>query len=307
MLKELDFQKACISACARATGKSPTSVSKVLEMYASSPDFNLVFESNPILEAILAFESGVSFGKRFAPQPSATQYTALSVFKDLPDAPDMVVIPSGNFMMGSDHNPHERPIHPVSIKAFAIGKTPVTQAQWIAVMGKNPSNFKSAETANHPVENISWNDTQEYIQKLNSLTGQTYRLPSDSEWEYACRSGSTGKWCFGDDAALLPDYAWFYLNSDDSTRAVGQKKPNAFGLYDMHGNVWEFCQDVWSDTYEDAPSDGSANKKRDTGRRVSRGGSWNYFANYARSAFRDGDYTTYRSNNLGFRLARMLP
>ena len=306
MLKELDFQKACISACARATGKSPASVSKVLEMYASSPDFNLVFETNPILEAILAFESGVSFGKRFAPQPSATQYTALSVFKDLPDAPEMVVIPTGQFMMGSDHT-YEGPIHPVSIKAFAIGKTPVTQAQWQAVMGNNPSHFVSNITENYPVERVNWNDTQEYIKKLNAITGQTYRLPSESEWEYACRAGSTGKWCFGDDPIQLQQYGWYGENSNEVTHAVGQKKPNAFGLYDMHGNVWEWCQDIWSDTYEGAPTDGTADEEGNTRLRVNRGGSWNVIAGITRSASRSWDGAAYFYNNHGFRLARMLP
>ena len=306
MLKELDLQEACILACSYATGKSAEAVSKVLSTYVSSPNFILAFESNPILDAILAFEVGVSFGKRFAPKSSPTP-AALSVFRDLLDAPEMVVIPSGEFKMGGDHRANEAPIHHVQIKTFAIGKTQVTQAQWIAVMGKNPSHFKSAETANHPVENISWDDTQEYIQKLNSLTGQTYRLPSESEWEYACRAGTLGKWSCGNDAILLSDYAWLHTNSNNSTHPVGKKKPNAFWLFDMNGNVFEWCQDAWSKNYEKAPADGSANEQGDNVRRVLRGGCWSSSEINLHSANRSNNGRQYRKNYAGFRLARMLP
>ena len=225
----------------------------------------------------------------------------------------MVVIPAGEFIMGgreinySEYKDRELPLHRVKVSQFAMGKTPVTQAQWKAVMGNNPSNFQGAGCEQCPVESVSWDDVQEYISKLNALTGQRYRLPSEAEWEYACRAGSKGEWCFGDDESQLSDYAWYAKNSESKTHPVGQKRPNAFGLYDMHGNVWEWVQDSWNPNYLGAPTDGSAWTTGDGGQRVSRGGSWDDNAINARSAVRYGLVSTVRNDNLGFRLARMLP
>jgi len=139
--------------------------------------------------------------------------------------PEMVLLPGGSFQMGSTHDSNEQPVHTVRVTSFAMGKYPITQAQWKKVMGSNPSRFSSGGDQ-RPVEQVNWDDAQAFIQKLNQQTGQSYRLPSEAEWEYACRAGSTGKWCFGDDESQLKHYAWYDDNSGDQTHPVGEKKPN---------------------------------------------------------------------------------
>jgi len=216
-------------------------------------------------------------------------------------------IPAGQFLMGSplEEGGHENGEvqHAVELSAFAMMTTQVTQAQWEAVMGTNPSRFKGAD---RPVEQVSWGDVQVFIQKLNEQDpGKGYRLPTEAEWEYACRAGSTGKWCFGDDEARLGDYAWIDANAMGTTHPVGQKKANAWGLHDMHGNVREWCQDWYGDypggsvTNPTGASSGSS--------RVYRGGGWNYAAGGCRSAIRSSYDPSYRHFNLGFRIARNLP
>ena len=133
-----------------------------------------------------------------------------------------------------------------------MGKYPVTQKQWKKVMGNNPSNFKGED---RPVESVSWEDVQEFVKKLNEKEGtDKYRLPSEAEWEYACRAGTQTRYSFGDDESKLNEYAWYDKNSGSETHPVGQKKPNSWDLYDMHGNVWEWVQDRWHDKYKGAPS-----------------------------------------------------
>ena len=142
--------------------------------------------------------------------------------------------------MGSDAGgSREQSAHRIEIsQAFYLGKYEVTQAQWKDVMGKNPSGFKGD---NRPVEEVSWEDVQEFIRRLNAREqGVTYRLPTEAEWEYAARAGSTTAYSFGDDTLQLGEYAWYWENADGTTHPVGQLKPNAWGLYDMHGNVWEW-------------------------------------------------------------------
>ncbi len=201
----------------------------------------------------------------------------------LNDVPlEMVYLPGDTFKMGSPKGKgydSERPQHDVTVPGFFIGKYQITQVQWQAVMGNNPAHFKGD---NLPVEQVSWEDAQEFCRRLSQLTGEAYRLPSEAEWEYACRAGTTG-----DYAGELDKLAWYDKNSGQKTHPVGEKEPNAFGLYDMHGNVWECCEDVWHGNYQGAPSDGSAWVKDSKQQpRVVRGGSWRFINGYCRSASR---------------------
>ena len=211
--------------------------------------------------------------------------------------PQMLPIPAGVFFMGSNINSEEKPIHKVNVSAFQMAKTEVTQAQWQAIMGSNPSNFNKC--ADCPVENVSWGDTQAYLQKLNEKTGQLYRLPSESEWEYACRAGGTHEYCGGDNLDIV---AWTSGNSARKTRPVGQLQANDFGLYDMSGNVWEWVQDCWNENYLGASLEGKSMDTGDCGRRMRRGGSWINGPQVARSAFRFRSYASERGNYLGFRI-----
>ena len=243
------------------------------------------------------------------PTPVARPVQPGTTFKDCDDCPEMVVIPSGTFMMGTKGDPFakipspkdEQPQHAVSIRSFSIGKYEVTQEQWYSVMGKTPSNFKGRTL---PVERVSWNDTQEFIQKLNAKTGKTYRLPTEAEWEYTARAGSQTAFSFGDNESELGKYAWFNDNSSGQTHPVGEKQPNAFGLFDMHGNVWEWTQDCWNENYVGAPNDSSAWTQGDCSRRVLRGGSWNNNPQVLRSAVRSEGTTAIRLYSYGFRVAR---
>jgi formylglycine-generating enzyme required for sulfatase activity len=223
---------------------------------------------------------------------------------------EMVSLPAGEFLMGSpdsdpDARDNEKPQHLVKVNSFAIGKYPVTQAQYEAVMGKNPSHFQN--NPQNPVENVSWNDAQAFCQKLSQITGKTYLLPTEAEWEYACRAGTTTRYYFGDDANQLGNDAWYNRNSQKTTHPVGQKQPNAWGLYDMSGNVWEWCEDDWHDNYIGAPKDGSAwlikNDNRSQSLKCPRGGSWYTDPDYCRSAYRNSyDRRGYGNYSLGFRV-----
>ena len=236
----------------------------------------------------------------------------IELLKDCDDCPEMVVIPAGMFLMGSKADPFaspqpiadEQPQHQVTIQPFAMGKYEVTQEQWYAVMGTLPSKFKGRTL---PVEQVSWDDAQEFVKRLSEKTGKNYRLPSEAEWEYAARAGSQTRYYFGDNENDLGRYAWFSGNSRDTTHQVGEKEPNAFGLHDMLGNVWEWTADCWNDNYNGAPSDGSGWTSGPCGLRVLRGGSWVNDPQNARSAFRTAGSASYRTGILGFRLARMLP
>ena len=255
------------------------------------------------------------------PQPSPQQKVAPgTIIKDCPECPEMVVLPSGSFLMGSPPDPepgpfsnekpkvigtpHEKPQHRVQIQSLATGKYEVTQEQWFAVMGNNPSANKGRTL---PVEMVSWDDIQQFIAKLNHKTGQKYRLPSEAEWEYAARAGTTAEWSHGNDESKLGNYAWYYRNSGGKTQSVGQKLPNAFGLFDMHGNVWEWTQDCWHETYAGAPTDGSAwTTGCSSNSRVLRGGSCYGIPAILRSAIGIRFDPDGRLDNGGFRLARTL-
>lgn len=234
----------------------------------------------------------------------------LSQFKDCTDCPEMVVLPAGSFEMGSTNGDKGtslfdgKPVHTVHIaKPFAFGKTEVTQGQWRAVMGHNPSGF--AGCGDHcPVENVSWNDAKEFVRKLNAKTGKSYRLPSEAEWEYACRAGGNHSYCGSDN---IDGVAWTASNSGGKTHAVAGKQANAWGLYDMSGNVWEWTEDCGNASYNGAPYDGSAWTSGDCGQRTVRSGSWNNAPEASRAAFRVWIGTRGRYNVYGLRLVRMLP
>ena len=223
-------------------------------------------------------------------------------FTDPVTGMELVFVKGGTFLMGDvwgDGGDNEKPMHRVTVSDFYLGKYPVTQAQWEAVTGWNPSEFQGAD---RPVENVTWAECQEFIEKLNEKTGRTYRLPTEPEWEYAARSGGKReKWAGTSNESELEDYAWYDKNSRGQTHPVGQKKPNGLGLYDMSGNVWEWCQD-WYGAYPSGaqrdPQGASSGSDR-----VVRGGSWIIVAWYVRSALRYGHDPGYRYSYLGFRVA----
>jgi len=227
----------------------------------------------------------------------------------------LAYIPAGEYMRGSpesdkDASGDEKPQHKVRItKGFHMGTTEVTQGQWKAVMESEPWKGESfvRKGANYPASYVSWEDAVEFCKKLSEKEKKTYRLPTDAEWEYACRAGSKTKYSFGDDAASLGEYAWYYKNAEDVgeeyAHAVAQKKANAWGLVDMHGNVWEWCSDRYgSDYYGKSPGDDPAGPSSGS-YRVYRGGCWSSTAGLCRSAIRYGYVPSYRSDYLGFRLA----
>ena len=243
------------------------------------------------------------------PQPikiaPSTGVTPATLIKDCPECPEMVVIPAGSFVMGSSKSANEQPTHSVNLRSFLMGNTEVTQEQWQTVMGNNPSKNKGLML---PVEFVSWDDVQQFIAKLNTRTRQNFRLPSEAEWEYAARAGTTTDWSFGNEESKLWNHAWYSANSGGTTRAVGQKLPNAFGLFDMYGSVWEWTQDCWHESYSGAPTNGSTWTTGCTSNhRVLRGGSWWYGPESLRSAKRIGFVPNIRGNHgIGFRLARDL-
>ncbi len=209
---------------------------------------------------------------------------------------DMVWIPPGTFIMGCDHGePDEAPPHEVTIgEGFWMGRTPVTQAVWEAIMGTNPSGFRHDKQL--PVENVSWDDCQVFLEKLNHVHGGGFRLCTEAEWEYGCRAGGTGPWCFGDDESQLDDYAWHPGNAGGRTHVVGVKRPNAWGLQDMHGNVCEWCADTHTPNYLDTENE--TNK-------VTRGGSWCVVASDCRSSCRSWSAPPDdRFDFVGFRVCR---
>jgi formylglycine-generating enzyme required for sulfatase activity len=217
---------------------------------------------------------------------------------------EFALIPAGEFDMGSpasdkDKYDEEVPLHPVKVeKAFYMGKYEVTQKQWREIMG-GPAYFEG----DTPAYEVSWEDVQEFIKKLNEKEGTNkYRLPSEAEWEYAARAGTTTRYSFGDDESKLGEYAWYDANSGEKTHPVGKKKPNPWGLYDMCGNVWEWVQDKWHGGYKGAPTDGSAYEGGSWTYRVCRGGSFSSPTIYCRSAARYGVNPDKREPDIGFRL-----
>jgi formylglycine-generating enzyme required for sulfatase activity len=251
---------------------------------------------------VIIFFYGESRKKEPRPPPQVTPKPLEKTFTNS-IVMEFVLIPAGSFQMGSNKYDDEKPVHKVEIKeAFYLGKTEVTQKQYQAIMGDNPSHFKGE---NRPVENVSWNEAQEFIKKLNEKEGtKKYRLPTEAEWEYAARAGTTTKWSFGDEESELKNYAWYRDNSDSKTHEVGQKKPNGFGLFDMHGNVWEWtCSDYGK--YSENNHLGCSSKNN--AKKSLRGGSWDFVAVYCRSAFRSDYEPVFRRDDGGFRVVSLVP
>ncbi|MDE0867344.1 MAG: formylglycine-generating enzyme family protein [Rubripirellula sp.] len=279
-----------------------------------------LFKSVVVCVAVVAI-CGCDRGQPTAPVATSTPALATTnnptpVELPLPESANSIgmkfkLIPAGKFTMGEGDEEYAAYVpgpgrlrHEVTLtKPFKMGVHEVTQTQYEQVMGVNPSRFKFG--AYYPVEKVSWDDALEFCRRLSDLpaekaAGNVYRLPTEAEWEYACRAGTTTKYSFGDDEADLGDYGWYSENSGRTTHPVGGKLPNAWGLYDMHGNAWEWCQDRWdypsgAVTDPTGPSSGSD--------RVYRGGSWYYTAGYCRSAHRYRHDPWYRSSNIGFRVS----
>jgi formylglycine-generating enzyme required for sulfatase activity len=249
-------------------------------------------------------------GKQQKSERKQAEYFAENLSEDL--TLDMVAIPGGTFQMGSNEYDDEKPIHSVTVAPFFIGKYPVTQAQYEAIMGNNPAHFKGEQ---RPVEEVSWDEAIEFCDRLSQKTGKSYRLPSEAEWEYACRAGTTTPFSFGETITTdLVNYDGNYPYGEapketyrKETTDVGSFPANAFGLFDLHGNVWEWCLDRWHENYQGAPIDGSAWLTENDNRyqnesRLLRGGSWFNLPRNCRSANRYRDGRDYQCSNIGFRV-----
>jgi formylglycine-generating enzyme required for sulfatase activity/DnaJ-domain-containing protein 1 len=238
------------------------------------------------------------------------------VFRDCPDCPEMVVVPAGSFMMGSIDGADETPVHKVTIaKPFAVGKFDVTFAEWDACVTAGGCTHKPEDQgwgrSNRPVINVSWDDaTKQYLPWLSRKTGKSYRLLTEAEWEYAARAGTTTSYSWGNDIGRNRTNCIGCGSQWDNkqTAPAGSFASNGFGLFDMHGNVYQWVQDCYHDSYQNAPTDGSVwmQSCEHSGSRVARGGSWNSFSLYLGATGRSWGNTVHRNSNLGFRLARTL-
>jgi formylglycine-generating enzyme required for sulfatase activity len=202
---------------------------------------------------------------------------------------ELLLIRPGSFLMGDPNGmDNAKPVHKVTItEPFYLGKYEVTQEQWEAVMGRNPSWFKGPK---NPVDSVGWGDCEVLLKKLDEKcggSGARFSLPTEAQWEYACRAGSTTKYCYGDDEARLAEYAWFSDNSEGTTHPVGEKKPNAWGLYDVHGNVFEWCADWYgSDYYRSSPASDPTGPSSGS-LHLNRGGCWESYAGACRLGYRN--------------------
>jgi len=216
-------------------------------------------------------------------------------------------VPAGSFVMGDAVAREDaRPVHNIELsRPFYLGKYEITQQQWLTVMGYNPSRFVDPTA---PVDSAGWDDVKDFVVRLNAKFASRrirFFLPTEAQWEYACRAGTTTKFSFGDDEDQLANYAWYYANSEQRTHPVGQKLPNAWGFYDMHGNVLEWCADWYSETYyvnspgrdPTGPAEGTSH--------VDRGGCWEYLARGCRSGFRNPN-SPRRDHYIGLRIAAEL-
>jgi formylglycine-generating enzyme required for sulfatase activity len=290
----LSFSPAIAGINARSISCSASSVSVNLTgiTLASNTPYTLTFNGVRDLSGNIMPVTSVSFTTMISPDDA--------VISNLLNS--MVSIPGGSFQMGSTEDTDEQPVHTVTLSGFYIGATEVTQEQYLAVMGTNPSYFHGSSYKNFPVEQVTWDDAREFCQQLSVITGWNFSLPSEAQWEYACRAGTSTRYSFGESDALLEDYAWFSTNSGNFTHLVGNKLPNPWGLYDIHGNVYEWCLDVYRDSYYGAPTDGSTWGKLVTdSHHIIRGGSWfSVVPRFCRSSFRLGNIG--RTNDIGFRV-----
>ncbi|MBW4424011.1 MAG: formylglycine-generating enzyme family protein [Nostoc desertorum CM1-VF14] len=304
---ELEQQRKQAQAKHKAQGQAGTS-------QASSPQ-------NSAGSKLRRFEFDVITVDKQGEEKSRTRKAAEFFFEDLGNGVllEMVKIPSGTFQMGSPEgqgSDNEKPQHSVTVPAFLMGKYPVTQAQWRRVaalpqveiaLNAEPSDFKGDS---RPVEQVSWDEAVEFCQRLSRVTGHSYHLPSEAEWEYACRAGTTTEFYFGE--TLTPKLARCKANfgmmlltifGGGETASVGSYLPNAFGLYDMHGNVWEWCADHWHDNYVSAPTDGTAwIVNGNSEKRIFRGGSWFNDRSYCRAVYRAYGSPANRNSTVGFRV-----
>ena len=254
----------------------------------------------PALEAIVAAEGRMRAAARLARLSGRLPEVLQEVNAQ------MARVEGGTFTMGctpeqEQCDADEKPTHPVQVESFEIGKFEMTQELWEAVMGENPSAF--ADCPKCPVETVSWDDVQAFLRRLNA-EGAQYRLPSEAEWEYAARGGKLGEGYRYAGSGNRAEVAWYHENSGNGTQPVGRKRANELGLFDMSGNVREWTRDCWHGSYDGAPGDGRAREGGDCGRRVIRGGSWSGKPSYVRPVSRFWYTTSFRNNNLGFRIAR---
>ncbi len=294
------------------------------DLSGTQPSAQLLMDSD---KHVIAVFVGLDEGEGYVPMEGEYPTETLLLPGNVPL--ELVRIPAGSFQMGSPDTERSRsddegPIHTVTINYdFYMGKYEVTQAQWLAVMGSSPGGYAwdYGQGDTYPAYYVSWDDAQAFITALNTHitnTGQgpaTVRLPSEAEWEYACRAGTQTRFYFGDslsvgdeceDDGVRSQYMWYCgNNSPYGSKPVGGKLPNAFGLHDMSGNLWEWCEDDWHYGYSGAPSNGSAwiDSPRGSGR-VARGGLWRYLAQYCRSADRSFGWPDDRGGDIGFRLVR---
>ncbi len=227
-------------------------------------------------------------------------------FVDPATGMEFVFVKGGTFAMGDLYGvgwQEERPVHEVTVSDFFIGKYEVTQAQWEKVMGYNNSKFQGAD---HPVDRVSWNEIQEFVEKLRAKTGVPYRLPTEAEWEFAARGGTRDKWAGTNDEAEVGDYAWYLHNSNQRSHPVGTKKPNRLGIHDMSGSLWEWVHDRFNypfpSDHQTDPQGPDTSWKDDY--RTYKGGAWDYIPRIVRVSSRSGKEPDYQRPWIGFRLAR---
>jgi formylglycine-generating enzyme required for sulfatase activity len=287
----------------------------VLEIAAFGTWYQFIRKPSPIE---VARKTSAELQARLKLNPLPQKIEPGTIFRECADCPEMMIVPAGSFMMGAaegEGGAHgdEGPLHEVRIETpFAIGRFEVTYAEWDACVAANGCNYSPQDRGwgrgNLPVTYANWVDIQSYLMWLSSLTGHHYRLPSEAEWEYAARAGSPSSFSWGE--KMVNGYAncaGCGAASGDRTMPVGSLKPNAFGLFDMHGNVWEWTADCWNGSFANAPRNGTAWNVGDCDFRVLKGGAWGHEPNDLRSARRVKDKLDLRSGRRGFRVVMTLP